>query len=97
MAAVRDRISEDLLIDEVRTLEKQHWMLRAHSATTGKYGRARDVAGNKAPAGRIPTVRRQRGRLHAGRVLRQSQRSRWAAPRAGVWSAAVCFGRCGET
>jgi DNA-binding ferritin-like protein len=29
MAAVRDSISEDLLIDVVRTLEKQHWMLRA--------------------------------------------------------------------
>ena len=28
-AAVRDSISEDLLIDVVRTLEKQHWMLRA--------------------------------------------------------------------
>ena len=29
MAAVRDSISEDLLIDVVRALEKQHWMLRA--------------------------------------------------------------------
>jgi starvation-inducible DNA-binding protein len=29
MAAVRDSISEDLLIDVVRTLEKQHWILRA--------------------------------------------------------------------
>jgi starvation-inducible DNA-binding protein len=28
-AAVRDSISEDLLVDVVRTLEKQHWMLRA--------------------------------------------------------------------
>ena len=29
MAAVRDSISEDILIDVIRTLEKQHWMLRA--------------------------------------------------------------------
>jgi starvation-inducible DNA-binding protein len=29
MAAVRDSISEDLLIDVIRTLEKQHWTLRA--------------------------------------------------------------------
>jgi starvation-inducible DNA-binding protein len=29
MAGVRDSISEDLLIDVIRTLEKQHWMLRA--------------------------------------------------------------------
>ncbi|TML98482.1 MAG: DNA starvation/stationary phase protection protein [Actinobacteria bacterium] len=28
-AAVRDSISEDLLIEVVKTLEKQHWMLRA--------------------------------------------------------------------
>jgi len=29
MAAVRDSISEDILIDVIRTLEKQHWTLRA--------------------------------------------------------------------
>jgi len=32
-AAVRDSVSEDLLIDVVRTLEKQRWMLRAQLAS----------------------------------------------------------------
>jgi starvation-inducible DNA-binding protein len=31
-AAIRDSISEDLLIDVVQTLEKQHWLLRVQTA-----------------------------------------------------------------